>query len=76
MPRMAWIHVAAYRRCSGRAGAMIVAAGLLAGSAGRPRTWQRSGPWRAHKDADQAHNSASIRSSRCLYAESSTGDGS
>jgi hypothetical protein len=38
------------------------------------RTWQRVRPWRHHSAAVQAHSSASMRSSRCLYAASSSGD--
>jgi hypothetical protein len=63
------------RSCSGRAGTIIVAAGPPVGLAGRPRTWQRSKPWRAHSDAVQARSRASMRPSRCLQAGSRTGGG-
>ena len=56
----------AYLRCSGRAGAMIVAMGSVALSCGGPRIWHRLVPCRDHKAAVQAQSRASMRSSRCL----------
>ena len=56
-------------------GTMIVATGCPSAVAVRPSTWQRSRPWRAQNAAVQAQSSASIRSSRCLSAASSAGEG-
>ena len=65
------------RRCSGLAGAMMVARRprLSKSRSSAPSTWQRSKPFVAHSSAVQAARHTSIRSSRCLYDLSGGGDG-
>ena len=59
MPPSAW-SAWTYLRCSGLAGAMIVAMGSVAPFGG-PRIWRRLVPCRDHEAAVQAQSHASIR---------------